>query len=176
MRISEQFAGNYLKASDLPQPKVFTIAGCETATMPDQTTKPALRFAGEPQQLILNKTNAYCLAEWFGDDTNGWLNRQVELYSTTTSFSGRMVPAIRVRQAPQWQQPPAQQQPQPVPQQMQSAQQQQPQPVPQQYVQQTPVPQPQAVQQYAAQPVPMQPAVQTVVPQAAPPADYPIDA
>jgi hypothetical protein len=172
MRISEQFAGSYLKASDLPQPKVFVIAGCETVTMPDQTTKPALRFAGEPQQLVLNKTNAYCLAEWFGDDTNGWLNRQVELYSTTTSFSGRMVPAIRVRQAPQWQQPPAQQQPQPVPQQMQPAQQQQPQPVPQQFVQQTPVPQQQSIQQHAA---PQQQFVQPV-PQAAPPADYPIDA
>jgi hypothetical protein len=161
MRISEQFAGSYLKASDLPQPKVFVIAGCETVTMPDQTTKPALRFAGEPQQLVLNKTNAYCLAEWFGDDTNAWLNRQVELYSTTTSFSGRMVPAIRVRQAPQWQQ-------------MQPAQHA---PVPQQFVQQAPVPQPQAVQQQSIQQhaAPQQQFVQPV-PQAAPPADYPIDA
>jgi len=173
MKMSEQFAGSFLKASDLPQPKVFTIAGCETATMPDGTTKPALKFAGEQQQLILNKTNAFCLMGWFGDDTNGWLNRQVELYSTTTSFSGRMVPAIRVRQAPQWQ-PPAQQVP--VPQQMQAVQQQQPQPVPQQFVQQAPVPQPEAVQQYAAQTVPMQSATQPVVPPAAPPADYPIDA
>jgi hypothetical protein len=167
MRISEQFAGSFLKASDLPQPKVFTIAGCETATMPDGTTKPALKFAGEQQQLVLNKTNAFCLMQWFGDDTNGWLNRQVELYSTTTSFSGRMVPAIRVRQAPQWQ-PPVQQQA-PVPQQMQPVQ-QLPAPVPQQFVQQPQVP------LYAAPPVPMQQAVQPVTPQAAPPADYPLDA
>lgn len=155
MKISEQFAGSYLKAADLPTPKVFTIAGCETATMPDGNTKPALRFAGEEQQLVLNKTNAYCLAEWFGDDTNGWLNRQVELYSTTTSFSGRMVPAIRVRQAPQWQ-PPVQ--PQQVP---------QPPVQPQQAAQQVPQ---QPAQQFAVQPVPQQP------PQAAPPADYPLDA
>lgn len=169
MRISEQFAGNYLKASDLPQPKVFTIAGCEQATMPDGTTKPALRFAGEPQMLVLNKTNAFCLVEWFGDDTAGWLNRPVELYSTTTSFSGRMVPAIRVRQAPQWQQPI--QQPQPVPQQF--VQQSQV-PVPQ--MQQPTVPQSAVVQQYAALPqqhtVPPQ---QQPVPQA-PAMDYPVDA
>jgi hypothetical protein len=151
MKMSEQFAGSFLKAADLPQPKVFTIAGCETATMPDGTTKPALKFAGEQQQLVLNKTNAFCLMELFGDDTNGWLNRQVELYSTTTSFSGRMVPAIRVRQAPQWQPPVQQQQ------------------VPQQQVPQQPVPQ-QPAQQFAVQPVPQQP------PQAAPPADYPLDA
>lgn len=171
MRISEQFAGNYLKASDLPQPKVFTIAGCETATMPDATTKPALRFAGEPQQLILNKTNAYCLAEWFGDDTTGWNGKAVELYSTTTSFSGRMVPAIRVRQAPQWQQPVRQQAPVPqqfVPQQMQ--------PVPQQFVpqQMQPVPErpspenwPYFKQETSNVPQP---------PQAAPAVDYPLDA
>lgn len=173
MKMSEQFAGSFLKASDLPQPQVFTIAGCETATMPDGTTKPALKFAGEQQQLVLNKTNAFCLMEWFGDDTNGWLNRQVELYSTTTSFSGRMVPAIRVRQAPQWQ-PPAQQQA-PVPQQFVQH------PVPQQFVQQ-PVPQMQPVPQQAApqfvqQQVP-QPQVQQAPqpPQAAPAADYPVDA
>jgi hypothetical protein len=167
MRISEQFSGSYLKASDLPQPKVFTIAGCGQATMPDGTTKPALHFAGETQSLVLNKTNAFCLAEWFGDDTNGWTNRQVELFSTQTSFSGRMVPAIRVRQAPQWQQPPVQQQA----------------PVPQQFVQQHPVPQYPVQQQVVPQqqvPQQMQPAQQMQPvpqpPQAAPPADYPLDA
>lgn len=167
MKISEQFSGSYLKASDLPTPKVFTIAGCGQATMPDGSVKPALQFAGETQSLVLNKTNAFCLAEWFGDNTDGWLNQQVELYSTTTSFSGRMVPAIRVRQAPQWQ-PPAQQQAQ----------------VQQQFVQQ-PVPQQAPPQQFVQQPVPqMQPVPQQMQPvqqapqppQAAPAADYPVDA
>lgn len=124
MKISEQFAGSYLKAQDLPQPEVLTIQDCSQAKMPEGDTKPALRFVGEQQQLVLNKTNAYSLAEWFGDDTNAWNGRAVELYSTTTSFGGRMVPAIRVRlpQQPQYQQPTApQQQPmqyaQPAPQQ-----------------------------------------------------------
>lgn len=192
MKISEQFAGSYLKASDLPQPKVFTIAGCEHATMPDGTTKPALRFAGETQQLVLNKTNSFCLMEWFGDDTNGWLNRQVELYSTTTSFSGRMVPAIRVRQAPQWQQH------QPLaPQVPQQAVQQAPQPqvpvqqyaAPQQFVQRQPVPQQMQQVPTQAAPEPQRPSPEnwpyfhqetSNVPQPqapqAPPADYPIDA
>lgn len=152
MKISEQFSGSYLKASDLPTPKVFTIAGCGQATMPDGRVKPALQFAGETQSLVLNKTNAFCLAEWFGDNTDGWLNRQVELYSTQTSFSGRMVPAIRVRQPSAQQQVPVQQQFVP-----------QMQPVPQQFAQQ-PVPQMQPVQQ-VPQP-----------PQTAPAADYPVDA
>lgn len=126
MKISEQFAGSYFKAQDLPQPRVLTIQDCTQAKMPEGDTKPALRFVGEQQQLVLNKTNAYSLAEWFGDDTNAWNGRAVELYSTTTSFGGRMVPAIRVRlpqqqyhqptqyapSAPQQQTAPAQQTPQ----------------------------------------------------------------
>jgi hypothetical protein len=125
MKISEQFAGSYFKAQDLPRPRVLTIQDCTQAKMPEGETKPALRFVGEQQQLILNKTNAFCLAEWFGDDTNGWNGRQIELYATTTSFGGRMVPAIRVRlpqqPAPQPtvvppQYPPQYQPPAPVPQ------------------------------------------------------------
>jgi hypothetical protein len=130
MKISEQFAGSYFKAADLPQPRVFIIQDCVTAKLPDDSTKPALRFVGEQQQLILNKTNAFCLAEWFSDDTHNWNGRQIELYSTTTSYAGRMVPAIRVR-LPQQPAQPAQQ-----PMQYQAAPQvpqQQYQPVQQQY-------------------------------------------
>lgn len=112
MKISEQFAGSYFKAQDLPQPRVLTIQDVTQAKMPEGDTKPALRFVGEQQQLVLNKTNAYSLAEWFGDDTTAWTGRAVELYSTTTSFGGRMVPAIRVRLPhQQYQQPTAPQQP-----------------------------------------------------------------
>lgn len=149
MKISEQFAGSYLKAQDLPQPRVMTITGCHQATMPDGTSKPALSFQNEQQQLIMNKTNAFCLAEWFGDDTTAWTGRQIELYATTTSFSGRMVPAIRVRlpQQPMQYQQPVQQVPAPQPVQQQSVPQpQQTYPAPQQQV---PAPQP---QQYQAAP------------------------
>lgn len=115
MRISEEFSGSFLKASDLPQPKVFTISGCEKAKLPEGDTKPALRFSGCSQQLVLNKTNAVCLAEWFGDSTEQWTGRQVELYATQTHFGGRMVPCIRVRlpQQPQQQPMPYQGQTQP---------------------------------------------------------------
>jgi hypothetical protein len=173
MKISEQFAGSYFKAQDLPQPRVLTIQDCTQAKMPEGETKPALRFVGESQQLILNKTNAFCLAEWFGDDTNGWNGRQIELHATTTSFGGRMVPAIRVRLPQQQYQQPVQQRPY------------QPAPVPMQPQYQQPVAQPAPQRPAVPQPAP-QPAQQPVPqwqvpapPQPAPGGDFfdgPIDA
>lgn len=149
MRISEQFAGNYFKAADLPQPRVLTIQAVELAALPEGETKPAVQFVGEQQQLMLNKTNAFVLAEMFGDDSDAWKGRPVELYATTTTFSGRTVPCIRVR-PPQPSQPVLQPAPQPAPVPATGAA-----PQPPQHVELQQSPQP-----------PMQ----------APPADYPVDA
>ncbi len=146
MRISEQFAGNYFKAADLPQPRVLTIQAVTQTKMPEGDTKPVMQFLSEQQQLVLNKTNAFACVELFGDESTAWHNRQVELYATTTNFSGRMVPCIRVR-APQ-----------------QHASQS---PVPQPVPQATQPPVPQATGQPAAMQQP---------PMQAPAADYPVDA
>ena len=99
MRISQQFVGSYLKAADLPRPQAFQIQAVEMGKMPDGDEKPVVNFAGAGQALVLNKTNATILVELFGDETTGWHGQWVELYATTTSFSGRMVPCIRARAA-----------------------------------------------------------------------------
>lgn len=164
MKISEQFLGSYLKAADLAQPKTFTIKTVSLEKMPEGDTKPCLSFVGESQKLVLNKTNSFVAAELFGDETGAWIGRQIELYATTTSFSGRMVPCVRLRAAQQFAQPPVAQQPAP----------QYAQPV-QQYAQPPVAYQP-------APPAPVQPVIATQQPvQAAPPppapaVDYPMDA
>ncbi len=107
MRISEAFSGKYLKAADLPQPKVLTIQSVGIETIGDeQSSKPVIRFHGEQRGLVLNKVNGLEVSGWYGDETSGWLGQPLELYSTTTFFSGRQVPCIRVRRpAAQYQQP-----------------------------------------------------------------------
>jgi hypothetical protein len=98
MRISQAFCGSYLKAADLPQPKVLIVQSVAMETIGEErSSKPVLRFAGEQRGLVLNKVNATELAGWYGDDTAAWLGQPVELFSTTTFFSGRQVPCIRVR-------------------------------------------------------------------------------
>ncbi len=131
MKISEAFSGNYLKATDLPQPRVLVMATVKAETIGEEkSTKPVLRFHGEQRGLVLNKVNSMEIASWYGDDTAAWVGQAVELYSTTTFFSGRQVPCIRVRrpamqQPVQYQAPATAPQYSPVPQQMHAPQPQQ---------------------------------------------------
>ena len=105
MKISEAFAGNFLKAADLPQPRVFTMATVFAETIGEEKqSKPILRFLGEQRGLVLNKVNSIEIAGWYGDDTSSWTGQLVELYSTTTYMQGKQVPCIRVRR-PALQQP-----------------------------------------------------------------------
>lgn len=113
MRISEAFSGNYLKAADLPQPRAFIIQSVSMETIGEErSSKPVIRFQGEQRGLVLNKVNSLELAGWYGDDTTGWIGQPVELYATTTFFSGRQVPCIRVRRPAVPYQQPVQQAPQ----------------------------------------------------------------
>ena len=125
MRISEAFAGNFLKAADLPQPKVCTMQTVvQEMVGEEKQAKLVLRFHGEQRGLVLNKVNSIEIAGWYGDDTAAWAGQPVELFSTTTFFSGRQVPCIRVRR-PAMQQPMQYPVPAPAPQYMPAPQQMQ---------------------------------------------------
>ncbi len=128
MKISEMFAGKYLKASDLSTPRVLSMVTVTVETIGEEkSSKPVLRFHGEPRGLVLNKVNSIEIAGWYGDDPAAWTGQPVELFPTTTFFNGRQIPCIRVRR-PAMQQPaqylaPAPVQPyMPAPQQMQAPQ------------------------------------------------------
>lgn len=97
MRISAAFPSNYLKAQDLQGRVVtVTIGDCQLAHF-DEGDKPALSFSGKDRGLVLNKTNAAIIADAYGDETDHWRGRPLELYADRVMFSGRMVDAIRVR-------------------------------------------------------------------------------
>jgi hypothetical protein len=125
MKISEAFAGSFLKAADLPQPRVLTMQTVvQEMVGEEKQAKLVLRFHGEQRGLVLNKVNSIEIAGWYGDDTRSWTGQPVELYSTTTFFSGRQVPCIRVRR-PAMQQPMQYPVPAPAPQYMPAPQQMQ---------------------------------------------------
>ena len=100
MKMSSAFPSRYLKAADLDERKVLLrmshvemedVAG----TGPD-STKPVLYFKGKKKGLVLNVTNARTIASAYGDDTDAWEDRQIELYPTETEFQGKVVPCLRV--------------------------------------------------------------------------------
>jgi hypothetical protein len=90
---------NYVSVADLNgKPCTLTIAAVTREEMPDGKMKPALSFKGAQKRFLLNRTNGNTLRELFGEPDR-WVGQRVELYGTTTSFQGRMVPCVRVRPA-----------------------------------------------------------------------------
>jgi len=96
MKISETFSGTYFKAADFPNPRTFVIEAVTSVTF-NEGQKPAVRFHGENQQLALNKTNAFALANAFGDDTDAWAGHQVKVFAVPTFYQGRPTKGLCVQ-------------------------------------------------------------------------------
>jgi hypothetical protein len=83
-------AGRFLKAEDVPEPKIYTIDYVQMEEMKDQNNggmtveKPVVTFVGCPHQLVLNVTNydriADALEQW---DVKDWRGKRIELVSAT---------------------------------------------------------------------------------------------
>ena len=97
MKVSDAYPSRFLKAQDVQgRPVRATISGCTLEDLGD-SRKLALSFQGRSKQLVVNKTNANLLASWFGDDTDQWAGREIEIYADKTSMQGRIVDCLRVR-------------------------------------------------------------------------------
>lgn len=100
MRISESFESKYLRASDLQGRRVtvsishVTVENVGTEDKPEN--KPVVFFVGKEKGLVLNKTNAGQISAMYGDETDGWVEKNIELFTQKVSFSGQMVDAIRI--------------------------------------------------------------------------------
>jgi len=97
MRISEAFPSQYLKAADLQKRTIRVVIDRVTTEDIGSDNKPVLYFQGEEKGLVLNKTNSNNIAYLFGDETDDWTGRDIELFPTIVDFQGRPVEAIRVR-------------------------------------------------------------------------------
>jgi hypothetical protein len=98
MKLSNLFPSPYFKAVDLADGSVtLKIESTKLEKMGDGESKPVLRFVGQEKGLVLNKTNGNMLCKLYGDDTDDWVGRLVQLTSMTTEFSGKVVDCIRLR-------------------------------------------------------------------------------
>lgn len=94
------FPSRWLSAEDLGDKAVKAIITGLKKEEVGQDNKPVVYFLGFTKGLVLNKTNTNKLIELFGKDTDGWANKDVELYPVVVPYRGDEVPAIRLR-APQ---------------------------------------------------------------------------
>lgn len=97
MEIGQVFGGSTLKASDLQgaEPTV-TIESVEMKKF-DNGNKLVIAFTGKEKTLVCNKTNANRIAHAYGTNTDGWIGKQITLYTDMVDFQGSVVEAIRVR-------------------------------------------------------------------------------
>ena len=99
-KLSEVFAGDFLKADDLKGPTTVRISKVEVKKF-DDGDKLMLHFKNSDKCLICNKTNANVIAEVLGsDDTDDWEGQRITLEVRKVDFQGKRVPAIRVSDQP----------------------------------------------------------------------------
>jgi hypothetical protein len=105
MHFEKLLAGKYLKAALLDgRDWTVTIKGIRREELPkekgekDETeSKWIIYFTDAKLGWVANRTNATCLAQMFGTDTDSWVGKRVTIYPTKTP---KGEPCIRVRGSP----------------------------------------------------------------------------
>jgi hypothetical protein len=97
MKVSQVFSGEYLTAADLQGAEPAVVIESVELKEFDDGNKFLLTFQGKKKGLVANKTNSKRIAALYGDDTDGWLGREIILYTDQVDYAGKTVDAIRVR-------------------------------------------------------------------------------
>lgn len=101
MKISKMFPSNYFSKDDLEEPELVTIKRVDLETIrteDGEKEKPVLYFEDGMKPMILNKINAETLSDSFGDDSDTWEGKEVELYvDPNIRFGSKKIGGIRVR-------------------------------------------------------------------------------
>lgn len=98
--INTAFPSNFLKVDDLQGRNVTVTIGSakieEIGQGRDKDTKIMIGMVGKTKKFVCNKTNAKVIASLYGDDTDGWIGKQIILAPREVQFGTDMVWAIRV--------------------------------------------------------------------------------
>lgn len=97
MKINEMFPSKYLAAADL-KGKVVAVTMMQVVMEKiGKDERPVLYFVGANKGLVLNKTNGTTISQAFGDDTDAWTGKNIEIFPAMTEYQGKPTPCLRVR-------------------------------------------------------------------------------
>ena len=100
MNINEAFPAAFINAASLNgQKHTVKIESFSREEMPGGEEKPVVHFKDKGPGLILNRTNATTLSAMFGDETDSWIGKSIELRTEKVNFKGEMRDGIRVAPA-----------------------------------------------------------------------------
>jgi hypothetical protein len=103
-KVSDVYGGDFVKAAEIPTATrvvaVITGASAEEVGQ-NRDVKLVLNLrssagAAWPRRLVLNKTNSLMLAIAYGDDTDHWIDKAIELWSEPTQYQGKDMMGIRL--------------------------------------------------------------------------------
>ncbi len=101
MNVNDVFPSKWLKASELVGKEVkvkIESVGFELMKDDDpESGKIILHFVGKKKGVSLNKTNSQTLAATFSPETDGWVGKEIVLFSQKVNFAGNLVDGIKVR-------------------------------------------------------------------------------
>lgn len=104
--MAQMFPSRFIRAADLDgRPYTLTISGVQMEDLErddgSERSAATVTFKEAKRQLVLNRTNALCIAAMFGDDTDGWLGKRITLYpERDTSPVNETGWCIRVKGSP----------------------------------------------------------------------------
>ena len=98
VKVGKFFSGKFLKPVDLEQDsQIVEIQGGREHRFQDGEDKWICKFKEYSKPLPLNTINGKRLeAEW-GDESDDWIGKKVELYRTQGEFRGEIMDVIRIR-------------------------------------------------------------------------------
>lgn len=102
MRVTDLCPSPHLEALDIGDEigacTVVTITKVEIREVGSEKVKKGVVFFHEKDRgLILNKTNSRTIAGLYGSDSDEWIGERITIYRGETSFQGKIVPCIRVK-------------------------------------------------------------------------------
>lgn len=97
MDANEYFPSRWLKAEDVGNNKVAAEIKDVKAEKVGDDEKLVLYFHELTKGVVLNRTNFEKLKKAYGNETNAWIGKTVEIYTTLVAYKGEEVEAIRLR-------------------------------------------------------------------------------
>lgn len=99
MKVGAMFPSKYITATEIGQ-NVFrlTIARVVVEDVGDDSGhQPVVYFQEAQKGFVLNRTNANTLEWLYGDESDGWIGRQVDVFAEMTTFRGKPMLGKRLR-------------------------------------------------------------------------------
>ena len=97
MKLDQMYPSKYLKSEDIEgSTPTVSIAGVTMEEMVDGKKKPVITFIGKDKAMVLNVTNASVIGAHYGDDTDKWNGRPIQLRVEPVQGPNGMTKGLRV--------------------------------------------------------------------------------